>query len=143
MHETVRFHIAQLLDQHLLADIGHQPALIVEDGRSLTESFAILHNIAARNPANGLGATQDTREFDELNAMLSFLHTSLHSSLGYGWSTFKLEKNDRAGQDTLRALARKLAGKDYAYLEKELEGRAWLVGDRKTIADAYFIGIAR
>lgn len=123
--------------------LGQTPALILEDGRFLTESFAILHNIAARNPTKGLGATQDTREFDELNRMLSFLHTSLHSSLGYGWSTFKLEKDDKAGRETLRALAHSRGAQDYAYLEKVLESREWLVGDRKTIADAYFTGIAR
>lgn len=122
---------------------GQTPAMLMADGKPLNESLAILHAIAARGIDQGLGFAQGTREFDELNAMLSYLHTTLHSALGYGWSVYKLDKDDTAGTAFLRKLAKESATKAYAYLQGVLEGRDWLVGDHKTVADAYFIGIAR
>jgi glutathione S-transferase len=123
--------------------LGQTPAMIAGDGRTLTESLAILHNIAARGLDKGLGFAQGSKEFDQLNWMLSYLHTSLHSDLGYGWNAFKLDEGDTAGRDMLRKLAREKAANDYAFLQGVLENSEWLVGDHRTVADAYFIGIAR
>ncbi|PWK63524.1 glutathione S-transferase family protein [Aminobacter sp. AP02] len=122
---------------------GQTPALLVGGGGALSESLAILHHIAARGLDKGLGFAQGTKEFDQLNWMLSYLHTSFHSNLGLGWNAFKLGKNDKAGRELLRTMAREKAAKDYAYLQSLLDGSEWLVGDHKTVADAYFIGIAR
>ncbi len=122
---------------------GQTPALLTGDGDTLSESMAILHHIAAQGLDKGLGSAQGTREFDRLNWMLSYLHTSFHSHLGYGWSTYKLAKNDNAGRELLRKMARENAARDYAYLQSVLQEREWLVGDHRTVADAYFIGIAR
>jgi glutathione S-transferase len=123
--------------------LGQTPAMITSDGGTLTESLAILHNIAARGLDKGLGFAQGSKEFDQLNWMLSYLHTSLHSDLGYGWNAFKLDEGDTVGRDMLRKMAREKAAKDYAFLQGVLDNSEWLAGDRKTVADAYFIGIAR
>lgn len=123
--------------------LGQTPALLLGYGGGLSESLAILHHIAARGLDKGLGFAQGSKEFDQLNWMLSYLHTSFHSDLGYAWNAFKLDKNDKAGRELLRKMAREKAANDYAYLQSVLEGREWLVGDHKTVADAYFIGIAR
>ncbi|MBN9137417.1 MAG: glutathione S-transferase, partial [Phyllobacterium sp.] len=40
-------------------------------------------------------------------------------------------------------LAQEKAASGYAYLQSHLQGRDWLVGTNRTIADAYMIGIAR
>lgn len=125
------------------SSLGQTPALLLGDGSTLSESMAILHHIAAQGLDKGLGFAQGTREFDRLNWMLSYLHTSFHSNLGYGWSTHKLAQDDIAGRALLRKMARDNAARDYAYLQSVLEGRDWLVGEHKTVADAYFIGIAR
>lgn len=126
-----------------VSPLGQTPAMVDSYGRTLTESLAILHNIAARGLDKGLGFAQGTMEFDELNWMLSYLHTTLHSALGHAWNAFKLDKDDTAGREFLRKLAKEKAAGAYAYLQGVLEGREWLVGDRRTVADAYFIGIAR
>lgn len=123
--------------------LGQTPALLRGDGGTLSESMAILHHIAAQGLDRGLGFAQGSREFDRLNWMLSYLHTSLHSSLGYGWSTYKLAQGDDVGRQWLLKTARDSAARDYAYLQTCLEGREWLAGDHRTVADAYFIGVAR
>jgi glutathione S-transferase len=125
-----------------VSPLGQTPALLLEDGRTLTESFAIMHNIAARDLASGLGFEQGTPEFDRLNSVLAYLHTSFHSAFAPAWHAYKLAEDDPQ-REVLRAIARGQAGHDYAHLQSMLKGREWLAGDGKTVADAYFIGIAR
>ncbi|CAN7554423.1 glutathione S-transferase family protein [Aminobacter sp. LjRoot7] len=126
-----------------ISPLGQTPAMITADGRPLTESLAILHNIAARGLDKGLGFAQGSKAFDELNWMLAYLHTTLHSTLGYGWNAYKLADDDHAGKAFLRKLAREKSANAFAYLQGVLDNSEWLVGDHRTVADAYFIGIAR
>jgi glutathione S-transferase len=118
------------------------PTLLLEDGKPLSESFAILQNIAARDLSRKLGFAQGTEAHDRLNQMLAYLHTSFHSAFAPAWTAFKLKDGDPAIK-MLRDLAREKAVEGYAYLQSHLADREWLAGDSKTIADAYLIGIAR
>lgn len=121
----------------------HQtPTLLLENGKSLSESFAILQNIAGRDLGKQLGFAQGTEAHDRLNQMLAYLHTSFHSAFSSAWTAYKLIEGDPAIQ-MLRDLAREKAASGYAYLQSHLQGRDWLVGNNRTIADAYMIGIAR
>jgi glutathione S-transferase len=126
-----------------ISPLGETPALLLEDGRALTESFAIMHNIAARDLDAKLGFAQGTPEFDRLNSVLAYLHTTFHSALVPGWTAYKLAEND-PNRELLRSLARDKAARSYAHLQKMLDSRKWLAGgEEKSLADAYFIGIAR
>ena len=119
------------------------PALLLEDGETLSESFAILQHIAARDLDRKLGFPQGTREHDRLNRTLAYLHTSFHSAFAPAWIAYKLADGDPA-KPMLRDIAHDKAAKGYAHLEALLADRAWLDGgDDKTIADAYLVGIAR
>ncbi|QND51996.1 glutathione S-transferase family protein [Phyllobacterium sp. 628] len=121
----------------------HQtPTLLLEDSTSLRESFAILQNIAARDLDRKLGFAQGTKAYDSLNQMLAYLHTSFHSAFAPAWAAYKLGEGDPAIA-ILRDLAKEKAAAGYATLQLHLQGRDWLVGETKTIADAYLIGIAR
>ncbi len=125
-----------------LNPLQETPAMMLEDGEILTESFAILHHIAARNPARQLGFHQGTRGFDRLNRALAYLHTSFHSAFSPLWTAYKLTA-DAPEQEMLRTMGREKVAKGYAYLENMLIGRNWLVGDGRTVADAYLAAIAR
>jgi glutathione S-transferase len=126
-----------------ISPLGETPALLLEDGRALTESFAIMHNIAARDLGAKLGFAQGRPEFDRLNSVLAYLHTTFHSAFSPAWTAYKLAEND-PNRHMLRALAREKAGASYRYLQDVLDGREWLAGgEEKSVADAYFIGIAR
>jgi glutathione S-transferase len=133
-------------DDGLLAEVsalGETPALLLENGEPLTESFAILLNIAARNLDRTLGFRQGTPEFDRLNCVLAYLHTSFHSAFAPAWHAYKLAADDPQ-REKLRALAREKAARGYAHLQAMLSEREWLAGGEvKTVADAYFVGIAR
>jgi glutathione S-transferase len=122
----------------------HQtPTLLLESGEALGESLAILSHIAARDLGQRLGYLQGTRAFDRLNSALSFLHTEVHGAFSPAWAAFKLPDDAAKDKEILRALAREQAAKAYAHLEHMLSDRPWLVGDVRTVADAYLIGVAR
>jgi len=125
-----------------VSPLGATPALLLENGDTLTESLAILHNIAKRDLSRKLGFAQETHAFDRLNRMLSFLHTDFHSAFAPAWSAYKLAENDPR-RDILRDLAREKAARCYSHLQDVVSHTEWLVGDTKTVADAYFVGIAR
>lgn len=126
-----------------VSPLGETPALLLEDGRTLTESLAILNNIAARKLERKLGFAQGTQEFDRLNSVLAYLHTTFHSAFSPAWTAYKLAEGD-PNREVLRSLARDKAARSYAHLQDMLAGREWLAGgDARTVADAYFIGIAR
>lgn len=117
------------------------PALLLENGETLTESLAILLHIAARGPERRLGVTGGPAG-DRLNQMLAYLHTSMHGAFAPAWAAYKLEDNDPLSA-RLREMARESAAECYAYLQSILAKRDWLLGESRSIADAYLAGIAR
>ena len=126
-----------------VSPLGETPALLLENGRALTESFAIMHNLGARKLERKLGFAQGTPEFDRLNSVLAYLHTTFHSAFSPAWAAYKLAEDD-PNRQVLRTLARDKAARSYEHLQDTLGGREWLAGgDAKSLADAYFIGIAR
>lgn len=118
------------------------PALLLETGAVLTQSVAILQNIAARDLRLGLGAAQGTAEFDRFNQALAYLATSFFASFGPYWTSYKME-GEPAEREMLRALGRQQVNKAHAALDAMLGDREWLAGETRTVADAYFIGVAR
>lgn len=118
------------------------PVLVLENGVVLTESAAILQHIAARGLAQGLGFKQGTAEFDRFNQRLAFLNTSFFYAFAPLWSAYKAEGNP-SELETLRSRGRSLVAKAHAHLDAMLGQDQWLVGDRRTVVDAYFAGIAR
>jgi glutathione S-transferase len=122
--------------------VRETPALLLENGTVLTESAAILQNIAARGIGQSLGFAQGTLEFDRLNQRLAFLNTTFFSSFAPLWRAYEMEENPPV-QNMLRDLGRSLVAKAHSQLDAMLAGQEWLVGNHRTVADAYFVGLAR
>lgn len=118
------------------------PALLLESGVTLSESVAILHNLAARGPKQCLGFAQGTPEYDRLNQVLAYLNTTFFSAFSPLWKAYEME-SDPPVQEMLRTLGRAAVVKAHVHVEALLAGREWLAGEHRTIADAYFMGIAR
>jgi len=122
--------------------VGETPTLVTATGERISESMAILHHLGARGTGRGLFFPQGTPEFDRLNQVLAFLNTSFFSAFGPLW--YALEHGaEGSDKDVLRAFGAAKVAKAHADLERMLGGKDWLLGDRRTLADAYFIGIAR
>jgi len=124
-----------------LNPVGETPTLLTADGRLISESMAILNHLGAGGIDQGLAFAQGTPGFDRLNQALAFLNTTFFNAFSPLW--YALEHGiEGAERDALRAYGAAKVAKAHADLEAMLGTQDWLLGDR-TLADAYFIGIAR
>jgi glutathione S-transferase len=122
--------------------VGETPALMTEGGAVISESMAILNHLGARGIDAGLSFAQGSPGFDRLNQVLAFLNTSFFNGFSPLW--FALEHGmDGPDRDALRAYGAANLVKAHADLEAMLGDGDWLLGDRRSLADAYFVGIAR
>ncbi len=105
--------------------VRETPALLLENGTTLSESAAILQHLAARGLQRGLGFPQGTPEHDRLNQVLSFLNTSFFSAFSPLWTAFEMAE-DPPVQAMLRTLGREQVAKAHAHLEAMLAaGSGW------------------
>ncbi len=132
-------HVDILGSPHTLADgsnyldvnaRNYVPLLVRDDGSEVSEAGIILKVLADLNPAAGLAPAVGGAARLELDQWLTFLGTELHKS--YSPWLFHPEVGE-AAQD----YARNLVARRYASVERQLEGRTWLLGEDFTIADAY------
>ncbi|MGF6231776.1 glutathione S-transferase [Inquilinus ginsengisoli] len=124
-----------------LNPVGETPTLMTADGRLVSESMAILNHLGVRGIDKGLSFAQGTPGFDRLNQALGFLNTAFFNAFSPLW--YALEHGtEGVERDALKTYGAAKVAKAHADLEAMLGRRDWLLGDR-TLADAYFIGIAR
>jgi glutathione S-transferase len=108
---------------------GYVPALELDDGALLTEGPAILQYLADRRPESRLAPANGTLERYRLQEWLGFINSELHKQFS---PLFNPATPEQAKDSARRAIARRLA-----YVEGQLDGRAFLLGDAFTVADAY------
>jgi glutathione S-transferase len=126
----------------LINPVAETPALMIGNGRIISESMAIMNHLGWLGIGKGLGFPQGSDQFDRFNQVLAFLNTSLFNGFSPLWYALEHE-SDGSARDALRTYGTTLLAKAHADLEEMLRGRKWLLGDRRTLADAYFAGIAR
>jgi glutathione S-transferase len=108
---------------------GYVPALALDNGEVLTEVSALVQFLADRAPDAGLMPAAGTPERYRLLEWLGFIGTELHKGFGPLWNP--------ATPDTVKQATIDKLHQRFAYLDRHLEGRAYLMGDRFTVADAY------
>ena len=129
-------------DYRRLNPVGETPTLITTDGRAISESMAILNHLGARGLDTGLAFAQGTPGFDRLNQMLAFLNTAFFNAFSPLWHALE-HGSEGVENQVLGEYGRGRVVRAHALLEQLLGDRPWLLGDQRTLADAYFIGIAR
>ena len=108
---------------------GSVPALVLDDGALLTEGPAIVQYIADRNPASGLAPACGTLERYRLQEWLTFINGEIHKTFG---PLFHGASGD-ARRQTIETIEKR-----FAFVEKTLATRPFLLGGAFTAADAYF-----
>ena len=126
---------------------GAVPTLTVEQGGErpfvLTESLAVLLFIAAQNPAAQLGASEgDALEQARMNEIMAELVSEVHKAFVPAFVPDRFTV-DEAAQDGARAAAFIMVEKAFRRIDGYLDGRDWLVLDRRTVADAYIHVMSR
>jgi glutathione S-transferase len=114
---------------------GYVPALQLDDGGVLTEGPAIVQYLADLRPDAGLAPANGTLARARVQEMLSYITSEIHKTYS---PLFNPELHPATREERLNYLRKR-----YGYLEKVLEGREYLVGERFTIADAYLFVVTR
>jgi glutathione S-transferase len=111
-------------------DKGYVPVLELDDGTRLTEVAAILQYVADRVPEKGLAPPAGSLERYRLMEWLSFIGMEVHKIY---WPLF----HDGAEVENTRA--REKLGRSFAWVEKHLGEKPYLMGEGFTVADAYLV----
>lgn len=110
---------------------GYVPALITDSGDIITENPAVLQYLADQAPGAGLAPPYGTLERTRLQEALNFVSSELHKAFGPFFSGTELDID--AKKDAEVAVGRRVD-----HIERSLaDGRAYLLGDAFTVADAY------
>jgi len=122
---------------------GAVPALALDDGTVITESLAVLQYIAGLAPDARLGAEPGNllarAQMDEL---LADLVSDIHKA----WAPVFVPNRfvtKEANQDDARQAAFGQLDKQYARLDRMIQGREWALFGRRTVADAYLYVMCR
>ena len=135
----VRFDLVKAaLQTHTLADgsdyyqvtaKGQVPLLELDDGARLSEGPVILQYIADHAPASGLAPAAGTMERYRAMEWLNFITSELHKG-------FSPLFNPNMPQDAKEIFAARLKDK-FAYVDRQLEGKDYLMGKQFCVADGY------
>ncbi|MET0334305.1 MAG: glutathione S-transferase family protein [Rhizobacter sp.] len=119
------------------------PALIREDGQPLTETLAIAQWLAARDTQHRISFAQGTAESLRMHQLMAFINTSFTGAFSPLWAAMEDPRMSDDTQQLLLAHGRGDVARRHAQLEALIDRGPYLVGDRPTLADAVFIGVAR
>lgn len=113
---------------------GYVPALGLGNGEVLTEGAAITQFLVDGKPGSDLAPRPGTLERARVNEWLVFTNSEVHK-------TFSPLFNPATTDEQKKSIKERLASR-FDFIEKALaDGRAYLTGDKFTIADAYLFTV--
>lgn len=114
---------------------------LVDDKLILPEGMAILMYLVDQHPESSIGPITGSRDRTILNRWLAYISGTLHP---YFWPYFMPMRftTDSSGHDAVKAASRLLVDKALTTIDLHLEGRDWLVGGQKSVADAFLYPMA-
>jgi len=116
-------------DYYQVNPLGYVPYLVLDDGTALREGPAIVQYIADQVPDKKLAPPNGTMARYQLQSWLNFIGTELHK----GFSPLF----NPAMPDEAKALSKERLLGRLKWLDGELAGKTWLMGDDFTVADGY------
>jgi glutathione S-transferase len=120
-------------DFYTINPLGYVPFLVLEDGRSLHETPAIVQYLADLVPEKHLAPANGSFQRYQLQQWLTFIGTELHKNFSPLFNpAAPLEGKEQAKQ----TLAKRLA-----WVDGELAGKDYLLGTTFSVADAYLFTV--
>ena len=111
------------------------PVLELDDRQKLTEGPVIVQYLADQKPASGLAPPPGTMERYRVQKWLNFITSELHKSFG---PLFR-----PTTPDDFKATLRDMLGQRFDWIDKQLAGKQYLMGDKFTVPDAYLFTVLR
>ena len=131
---TKTHQLADGTDFYTINPKGSVPVLELADGQRLTEGPAIVQYIADQAPASQLAPAAGTMARYRLMEWLNFITSELHK----GFSPLF----NPAMPEEAKALARAKLTERLTWVDTQLEGKSFLLGDTFTVADGYLFTVA-
>jgi glutathione S-transferase len=126
--------LADGTDYYTINPKGYVPLLELDNGERLTEGPAIVQYIADQVPDKQLAPPAGTMARYRLMEWLNFVTAELHKGFSPLFNAAVPEES--------KAISRAKLGDRLKWVDSQLEGKHYLMGDRFTVADAYLFVVA-
>jgi glutathione S-transferase len=120
-------------DYYTINPLGYVPFLALDDGKTLHEGPAIVQYIADQAPQKNLAPANGTWERYKLQEWLNVIGTELHKN-------FSPLFNPATADDAKAATKTKLLAR-LTWVDSQLAGKQYLMGDTFTVADGYLFTV--
>ena len=120
-------------DYYGINPLGYVPMLELDDGTRLTEGPAIVQYIADQAPTKNLAPANGTMQRYRMQSWLTFVGMELHKGFG---PLFNPATPEEVKTSTKERLVKRLA-----WLEGQLEGKQYLMGEQFSVADGYLFTV--
>jgi len=111
------------------------PVLELDDGQKLTEGPVIVQYLADQKPASGLVPPAGTMDRYRVQEWLNFITSELHKTFG---SLFR-----PTTPEDFKPTLRDMLGQRFDWIDKQLAGKQYLMGEKFTVPDAYLFTVLR
>ncbi|MBN8747757.1 Glutathione S-transferase GST-6.0 [Xylophilus ampelinus] len=120
-------------DYYGINPLGYVPLLELDDGTTLREGPAIVQYIADLAPTKNLAPAAGTMQRYRLQEWLTFIGTEIHKGFSPLFNPAMPEEAKTLSKDKLKSR--------YQWLDKQLEGREFLMGEHFSVADGYLFTV--
>ena len=131
---TKTHQLADGTDYYTINPLGYVPFLVLDDGRTLHEGPAIVQYIADQVPAKQLAPANGSWERYKLQEWLNTIGTELHKGFSPLFTPGMPEE--------AKTLAKTRLISRLTWVDGELAGKNYLLGDTFTVADSYLFVVA-
>jgi glutathione S-transferase len=114
---------------------GQVPVLELDNGERLTEGPVIVQYLAEQKPGSGLLPPPGTIDRYRVQEWLNFVTSELHKTYGPIFRPTTPEEYKKISKENL--------GKRFDWIDQQLAGKQYLMGDKFTVADAYLFTVLR
>jgi len=114
---------------------GQVPVLELDSGERITEGPVIVQYLADHKPASGLAPANGSMERVRVQEWPNFTGSEIHKTFG---PIFR-----PTTPEAFKDISRENLGKRLTWLDKQLAGKQYLMGDTFTVADAYLFTVLR
>ena len=126
---TKTHQLADGTDYYSVNSKGQVPLLELDGGERLTEGPAIVQYLADKVPAKNLAPANGTMARYRVQEWLNFITSELHKGIGGLFNPAMPEDG--------RVVIRARAASKLKWVDEQLEGKQYLMGDAFSIADPY------
>ncbi|MBS7776772.1 glutathione transferase GstA [Acidovorax sp. CCYZU-2555] len=132
---TKTHQLADGTDYYGINPLGYVPLLELDNGARLREGPAIVQYIADQVPEKNLAPANGSFERYKLQEWLNFIGTEIHKGFG---PLFKPTTPENYKPIALEALTKRLQ-----WVDQQLAGKSYLMGEQFSVADAYLYTVSR